>query len=160
METNPWYDYAEVKNWNNIIEGGPCLFPLSELYIPINKSGVHWLLLQDRPPGQGGIELWDSTGCDLWWDKPTLSADGTMLPLWWGKPRRAKWLHNTWRLEPRMALFWWIKQLITSEERPNCRIFILVLLALLSHSTQLQADAYSQDLVYLRQIHKRIIHLI
>ena len=45
-ETSPTYNYAAVNNWSSNIDVVASIFDLRELYIPINKGDVHWILLR------------------------------------------------------------------------------------------------------------------
>ena len=61
LETSPVHNYTAMSNWSSNIDGVPSVFNLRELFIPINKGDVHWLLLRvqmvEKP-----IETWDSLG--------------------------------------------------------------------------------------------------
>ena len=50
-----------VNNWSTNFDGVSSVFDLRELYIPINKGGIHWFLLRIRVT-EKSVEIWDSLG--------------------------------------------------------------------------------------------------
>ena len=156
-EDHPQYDFAAVANWSSNIDGIESALILRELYIPINKNGVHWLFLRVRPE-EKLIELWDSCGHD---ETNEVYLQYTCRYLYDVHCREHPQTVDTldaWRQS------WTCTDQSSNSPRQgnsdDCGIFTLVSMALLSNGTRLQQDSYSQSIIHGRQTRRRIAYLI
>ena len=148
LGTLPTYNYLAVQNWSSNIDGVSSIFGLGELYIPINKDRVHWLLLRVRMEDKS-IELWDSLGFD----------ETNQVFLHFGCCYLYD-VHTREHQHDQVTLEEWSMAWSFSDQSTNsllqgdindCGISTLVTLALLGNGTRLRPDLFSQDVVDLRQ---------
>ena len=104
------------------------------------------------------MELWDSCGYDETNDVFMQLVCRYLYDINSHEQRQNQGTLKEWRLAWTCS-----DQLINSPMQGNnndCRIFTLVLLALLSSGTRLRHNSYSQDIVYHGQPRQRIAYLI
>ena len=144
----PLYDYEPTCNYAYNIEGG--LFQLEEMYVPINKDGVHQLFLRIKPQ-QCSIELWNSMGPK---NTEGLHYMGTIQRYLYNRlfhnnrknaPRFAKW-RQTWTYTNRLA------NLPRQDNGDDCVIFTITSMVLLQDGALLNRSSYSQSTIALHDV--------
>ena len=145
------YNFQEVRNFDNRIEGG--LAGLDELYIPINVNNVHWIFIQVDFKAKT-IHLYDSLGKQQSNDhylEETLRYiyDATYKDSPQNKPTLDDWRQD-WSTSDK------------SDRSPrqdngyDCGMFMLISMGLLRNGHNLSRDSYRQSTLRLRSSRRKL----
>ena len=145
------YNFQEVRNFDNRIEGG--LAGLDELYIPINVNNAHWIFIQVDFKAKT-THLYDSLGKQQSNDhylEETLRYiyDATYKDSPQNKPTLDDWRQD-WSVSDE------------SDRSPrqdngyDCGMFMLISMGLLRNGHNLSRDSYRQSTLRLRSSRRKL----